>query len=585
MADTALLCQGNQLGTSSLTSDVLNARDQSPSSTCDVIGLPAGVHKHVIPSRSRALAMFGRSSRYALIMADNEKRSIIEDITLGGRTAEDESEQLARYFVETEQWRKVWQDEVDIVFAPKGGGKSAIYSMLASRDGELFDNGIVLVPGENPTGATAFESIQDVPPTSETEFIQIWRLYFLVLIIEELERYDVKSSKLEAVRDALVSIGLTRGAKAKRTIIVRVREALDKLLSPGGLEATMSVDSATGTPTGFTAKVMFDEPSAAQEQAGLVSVDRLYEDVNDVVKQEHLNIWLILDRLDVAFTASPELEANALRALFRVYKLIEPLKSLRLKIFLRSDIWAEITAGGFRETSHITRSMDLVWNRASLLKLITQRVIQSESLMKELAATPEAVIASSSAQQDFFNQVFPRQVDAGSNKPATFDWAISRTEDGKKIAAPRELIHLFTAVRDRQLARLDTGQAAIAPNIYFEAQSFRDAHPEVSSTRLQTTMYPEYPWLKDWLEKLRGQRTLQDVESLEAVWGTPRAETQERVKRLLDVGFFEPRGTVSDRSYWVPFLYRPALEMVQGTADSLRSRLAEMGPVAGEEPE
>jgi hypothetical protein len=57
------------------------------------------------------------------------------------------------YFVETEQWRKVWQDEVDIVFAPKGGGKSAIYSMLVSREGELFDRGIVLVAGENPTGA------------------------------------------------------------------------------------------------------------------------------------------------------------------------------------------------------------------------------------------------------------------------------------------------------------------------------------------------------------------------------------------------------------------------------------------------
>lgn len=77
---------------------------------------------------------------------------MIEDISLGGRTAEEESQHLARYFVETEQWRKVWEDEVDIVFAPKGGGKSAIYSMLVSREGELFDRGIVLVAGENPTG-------------------------------------------------------------------------------------------------------------------------------------------------------------------------------------------------------------------------------------------------------------------------------------------------------------------------------------------------------------------------------------------------------------------------------------------------
>ena len=42
-------------------------------------------------------------------MAKLDKRSVVEDIKLGGRTAEEESEHLSRYFVETEQWRKVWQ--------------------------------------------------------------------------------------------------------------------------------------------------------------------------------------------------------------------------------------------------------------------------------------------------------------------------------------------------------------------------------------------------------------------------------------------------------------------------------------------
>lgn len=92
------------------------------------------------------------------------KRQIVQSVSFGGRTAEDEAEQLARYFVETEAWRTVWDDEVDIVFAPKGGGKSAIYSMLVSRDGELFDRGIIVVPAENPRGATAFEALDSDPP-------------------------------------------------------------------------------------------------------------------------------------------------------------------------------------------------------------------------------------------------------------------------------------------------------------------------------------------------------------------------------------------------------------------------------------
>jgi hypothetical protein len=516
-------------------------------------------------------------------MTATDKRLVIEDISFGGRTAEEESDQLARYFVETEQWRKVWQDEVDIVFAPKGGGKSAIYSMLVSREGDLFDRGVVLVPGENPTGATAFEPIQDRPPTSEKEFIQIWRLYFLVLLVEELERYDVVSKTLHRVRESLATVGLTKGVQQKRTIVVRVREALGKVFSPKSVEAGMNVDAATGMITGYTAKISFDEPTAEQAEAGIASVDRLYEDLNTVLVEEDLHVWLIIDRLDVAFTSSPELEANALRALFRVYRLIEPLSRLRLKIFLRTDIWNEITAGGFRETSHITRDLTLQWGRANLLKLIVQRLLQSDRLRDAVGvSSPEEVVASSSAQEAFFDRVFPKQVDAGEKKLKTFAWALSRTQDGKAVSAPRELIHLFTIVRNRQLDRVDTGQASIPEDVYFEAQSFREATAEVSKTRLEKTIYAEYPWSKDWLEALRGQRTLQNALSLESVWGTDGTETEERIRRLVDIGFFEQRGSVTHRTYWVPFLFRPALELVQGTADSAQTAAGESD---GDEPE
>ena len=36
---------------------------------------------------------------------------------------------------------------------------------------------------------------------------------------------------------------------------------------------------------------------------------------------------------------------------------------------------------------------------------------------------------------------------------------------------------------------------------------------------------------------------------------------------LADVGFFERRGTRDAPSFWVPFLYRDALNMVQGSAE------------------
>jgi len=67
------------------------------------------------------------------------------EVSFGQRVAEDEVDELASYFVQTEQWRLVESGQVDIVFGSKGAGKSAIYSTLLSRADEMFDQGILLM--------------------------------------------------------------------------------------------------------------------------------------------------------------------------------------------------------------------------------------------------------------------------------------------------------------------------------------------------------------------------------------------------------------------------------------------------------
>ena len=53
-----------------------------------------------------------------------DKLGILKSVNFGQRVAEEEGESLASYFVETEHWRRVYSDEVDIVYGPKGSGKS-----------------------------------------------------------------------------------------------------------------------------------------------------------------------------------------------------------------------------------------------------------------------------------------------------------------------------------------------------------------------------------------------------------------------------------------------------------------------------
>ncbi len=277
--------------------------------------------------------------------------------------------------------------------------------------------------------------------------------------------------------------------------------------------------------------------------------------------------WIVLDRLDVAFAESPELEANALRALFRAYRDMAALKSISLKIFLRDDIWARITAPGFREASHVTKSITITWESRSLLYLVIRRALSNEAVTTFYGVDSQSVLASVEAQENLFYRIFPRQVELGARKSTTFDWMLARTADGTGKTAPRELIHLLASARDQQLKLLESGEKEPEGELLFERVALQAALPEVSKVRYEQTLCAEHPNLKPMLDKLQGEKTQQTVTSLARIWRVGDPEAQNRAEKLADVGFFQKRGPRDQPEYWVPFLYRDALKLVQGPAE------------------
>src|SRR5438874_11931986 len=110
------------------------------------------------------------------------KREVLAVTTFGQRIAEDEADDLERYFVETDQWRKVIAGDVDVVYGPKGSGKSALYSLLRSKEDLLFQQQTLTAAGENIRGTPVFEQLVTDPPASEEQFRGLWKIYFLSLI-------------------------------------------------------------------------------------------------------------------------------------------------------------------------------------------------------------------------------------------------------------------------------------------------------------------------------------------------------------------------------------------------------------------
>ena len=93
----------------------------------------------------------------------NARQRVLEASDYGSQIAEDEIGKLSHYFVETEQWRKFYSGECDIVFGAKGSGKSALYSLLTAKKEEFrLGKRTIFLQAENPKGAPAFRDLASI---------------------------------------------------------------------------------------------------------------------------------------------------------------------------------------------------------------------------------------------------------------------------------------------------------------------------------------------------------------------------------------------------------------------------------------
>ena len=495
-----------------------------------------------------------------------DKAALVREITFGSQVAEDEYEGLLAYFVETEEWRRMYGGEIDVIYGPKGSGKSALYLLLIARESQLADAGVLVIPAENPRGATAFSDISDDPPTSETEFRNLWKVYFLSLIGDVFRDWGLRTEDARILIEALEEAGLQRHQSGLRGLLAGAKRYVRERMQVESLESEAQINAATGMAA-VGGKISFREPTIDERSAGFISVDELLLAANAGLREEGFVVWIALDRLDVAFADSPNIEVGALRALFRTYIDLATFDAIRLKIFLRDYIWRRITEEGFREASHITRQLTIGWDDSTLLNLVVRRALGNQAVVDFYQADGQEILANLESQRSLFYRMFPAQVDAGTRRPTTLNWLLRRAQDGTQKTAPRELIHLLEAARRQQVRFNDIGTEEPPAEAMISAAAIKAGLPEVSQTRLTQTLYAEYPELKQYVAALEGQKTEQSAETLSAVWGVPIADATGLAEKLVEVGFFEPSTRGKAVAYWVPFLYRDALGMVQGQAE------------------
>lgn len=482
---------------------------------------------------------------------------VVRQLELGNSVAEFD-EALEKYFVETEPFRALVSNRVDIVAGDKGTGKTGIFKILRQRYAALPEmKHVEVVPAFNFSGNPVFQRLAHERVLSEAQYISVWKAYVLSLLGNWLlEIYGAESTaNLKALDDLLQRTGLRSADDAPATVFSKLVNAIKRFLTPSkaGVELTFS---ETGIPI-ITPKVEYEGGEHDLPEAESVLHEDALRLLNKCLAEVGATVWVALDRLDEAFQGFPDVETPALRALFRTYLDLLEFDRMRLKLFVRRDLFRKITKGGFVNLTHVNaRKIEIVWDEEDLLNLLCRRIREGRDVLERL----ELAEASNS---ELFSRLVPDKIDPGERRPTSWKWIMSRIRDGNDIKPPRNLIDLISKSREAQLRREDRDPRDYSRDEpIIEAESIRRGLSRLSAERVEDTLLAEAGDAAPIIERFRSGKSEYDDASLASILAVAEEDVASAVKPLTDIGFLESVGA----TYKIPMLYRDGLEIIQGKA-------------------
>jgi len=480
-------------------------------------------------------------------------RTLVQMVSLGASVAEFDDD-LDKYFIETDTFASVVSDAGDIISGDKGTGKTAIYRILKRnyRAYPRLEN-VEIVDAFNPQGDPVFQRLTYGPDLTEDQYRTFWKAYLLSLVGNWLiSIYEASyNDEMRELQNTLCYLGLSATDVTPETIFGNLHSLVTRLTKPASVELGMTV-TETGMPV-VTPKV---ELGPTREQGDVIYNGDFLGVLDRAIRATDLTVWVLFDRLDEAFSGRQDVEVPALRALLRTYLDLTNLGNLKLKLFLRKDLFRRVTKGGFVNLTHINaRKIDIVWDDEDLIDMVVRRILQNGELGKILGDTED--------NDRVFSLLLPEQIDVGDRKPTTKTWIMGRIRDGNNNRPPRNMIDLLNKARESQIRREQRAPREIDPDSgpIIEADSMKRAFTQLSEQRVQDTLLAEAADLAEVIQQFRDGKSEHNPDSLRATIGAVQDYAQT-VQSLVDIGFLEEFG----QNYKVPMLYRDGLRIKQGKA-------------------
>lgn len=373
------------------------------------------------------------------------------------------------------------------------------------------------------------------------------------------------TDSIKKLSDTLTHLGLEATDVSPETIFGKLHRLVEKMLTPSAVEAEFSL-----TEAGMPVLIPRVEFGGDLDEGTIIYNGDYLQVLDDAVKSTDLEIWVLFDRLDEAFAGNSKIETPALRALLRSYLDLSNLTTIKLKLFLRKDLFRRIIKGGFVNLTHVNaRRIEIIWDDEDLWSMVTRRLRSSAGFVAALG-DPDIDDAK------LLSILLPDQIDVGDRKPTTDKWIMNRIRDGKNNRPPRNMIDLLNKSREAQIRReqREAREMLEKTGPILEADSVKRAFRQLSEQRVQDTLLAEAEELIPMIEAFRDGKSEHNAETLKATIG-PVDNFGLVIQSLVDIGFLEEFGS----NHKIPMLYRDGLKVRQGKAFSTNDTADEGGGV------
>lgn len=262
----------------------------------------------------------------------------------------------------------------NIVLGEKGTGKTALFRLIKEEKLKFnpkngFHNLIVPIEDNFQYKNIKGKILNYISTNNEDENFKyqvVWELFIFHKITQKLEKDGI-----------LIPSSIRKGINLAKKVFNN--NSIDEFIKTKKTFGIKLYDTATSIMPDL---YLTTEPIAKDDQPKDLSIEKLEidldyykEEINKYLIEKQLNLILIIDRLDEFVSKnSQSTQLEMLEALIVVEREYSRYSNIEIKIFLRDDLFKQLSFDGIGYDKVISKKVDLIWTPEKIREFIAKRI-------------------------------------------------------------------------------------------------------------------------------------------------------------------------------------------------------------------